>query len=474
MSSIPVAGALRVVLISFILLLVASPAAAQTGQSERSVRPDSSADVARADARSERTPDVSVPTSSDLPLLRLDELLEDVRDNNTSLHAARLEAEALSTRPAQVSSLPDPMLMATYQPYPVLTARGAQRSQWRVEQQIPYPGKLGLQGDIAGLSADVAHYEAVTFEEDLITQAKQAYFELYRIQEQTGLVENFQDRLLAFEEVATTQYEVGTGMQQAILKAQLEKNALSQRLVDLETRRRTAVETLARLVNRPLEGDFEVRVDEPAFLAAQEDRLLAIAMETRPEVAALAAAEERAEKQIALARKQFLPDFGLNLTYFDMSASDAMATTTGRDALAIGLSVKVPIQRGRLHAQVEEANVRAAQVTSRQEALTTDLTTQIADFVSRLHRESEQLDLYRDLLIPQAESTLEATLSAYTTNRTDFLDLLDAERMLFTLQMGYEDAMTRYLKASAGLERALGVSSLTELDPTQRPRLDER
>jgi outer membrane protein TolC len=354
------------------------------------------------------------------------------------------------------------MVMGTYQPFPVLTARGAQRSQWRVEQQVPFPGKLGLQGDIAGLSAEVAEHEAATFEEDLLFQVKQAYYELYRLQEQALLVEDFQERLLAFEDVAATQYEVGTGMQQAILKAQLEKNTLSQRLIDLAERRQTAIETLARLINQPIEGDFEVRVAPPALLTTDTERLVEIAQQRRPEVDALAAAETRVQKQIALAQKQFLPDFGLNLTYFDMAASDVMPTATGRDALALGVSVKVPLQRGRLRAQLEEAKVRAAQVTARQEALTTSFQTQIADLVSQLHREAEQLTLYQGLLIPQAETTLEATLSAYTTARTDFLNLLDTERMLFTLKVGYADALARYLKAAAGLERALGIDTLAD------------
>ena len=410
----------------------------------------------------ENTPD----RRADLPLLRLDELIEEVRTNNPSLRAALLEADALATVQEQVSALPDPMLMAMYQPRPMMTVHGEQRSEWRLEQEIPYPGKLALQGDIARFSAGVAQHEAHAFEADLLAEVKQAYYELFRIQEQTELVAEFQDRLIGFEDVATTQYEVGTGMQQAILKAQLEKNMLSQRLLDLETARYAAAETLARLLNRPLEGDFIVSVETPPPPAADADRLYDFAMDARPEVSALAAAETRAEKQIALARKQFRPDFGINVTYMDMAATDAMPDATGRDALAVGMSVKVPLQRGRLRAQLDEARIRSAQVESRQEALAGNIRAQIASLVSRLGRETEQLNLYRNLLIPQAETALEATLSAYTTNRTDFLDLLDAERALFQLKMGYEENLSRYLAATASLERALGVNSLAEVGAT--------
>ncbi len=399
-----------------------------------------------------------------VPVLRLDELLEAVRANNPTLRAALLEADALETKEAQVSSLPDPVVMGSYQPYSVLTGRGAQRSQWRVEQMVPFPGKLGLQADIAVLSAEVAGYEAETFSQDLLVQVKITYYELYRLQEQILHVEAFQERLRSFEDVATTQYEVGIGPQQAILKAQLEKNTLSQRRIDLSRRRTTAIETLSRLINESIAASVEVRVAPPGLLSADVEQLVEIARRERPEEDALASAMTRAEVQVALAEKQFLPDFGFSITYFDIASRQVPATADGRDALGLGISVKVPLWRKRLRAHVEETQVRVAQVTARQEALATSYRTQISDLLSQLQREAEQLTLFRGVLIPQAETTLESTLSAYTTARTDFLNLLDAERMLFTLQMGYEDALARYLQASARLERALGIRTLDEIE----------
>ncbi len=396
----------------------------------------------------------------------LDNLLTEIRANNPSLRVSRLETEVLATRSRQASAFPDPSVTVGYQPYPLLTARGAQRSQWRIEQMAPYPGKLSLRGAIADLGAEVAGFEADTFEEDLLFEAKQAYYELYRIQQQEQRILAFQDRLENFEEAAATQYEVGSGMQQAILKAQLEKNTLARMQLELAERRRTAAETLTRLLNRPTSEAFmtHIRVEEPPILRLDEAALLEIARRERPEADALDAAARRADARIALARKQFMPDFGLSVTWFDIGRADAPPTATGRDAVAIGATVKVPIQRGARRARLKEAGVRRIQVEARQEALETSFRTQIADLASRLRGEARQLTLYREALIPQAETTLQATLGAYATGRADFLDLLDAERMLFSLGTGYEDTFARYLKTTAAFERALGVRSLADLD----------
>ncbi len=403
--------------------------------------------------------------ASDDHILRLGDLLAESQANNPTLRASRLEADALAERRRQVSALPDPMVMVSYQPYPLLTARGTQRTQWRVEQMIPFPGKLGLQGDVSDLSSAIASFEADVLGDDITYRVKEAYYELYRIQQQESLILAFQDRLRGFEEVASTQYEVGLGMQQAVLKAQLERNILSRVKLGLEELRRTAAETLASLLNRGVSANdlVGIQVAPPQYQELNEEALLAVARRERPEFSALDAAARRADTQIALARKQYLPDFGVNLTYFDVGSADVPPTATGRDAFGIGVSVKVPLQRGRLRAGLEEARLRKLQVEFRQEALDTFFRTQIADLVSRLRQEQAQISLFRQTLIPQAETTLQATLSAYTTGRTDFLNLLDAERVLFTLNTGYEDTFARYLKMTAALERALGLISLTEL-----------
>ena len=105
---------------------------------------------------------------------------------------------------------------------------------------------------------------------------------------------------------------------------------------------------------------------------------------------------------------------------------------------------------------------------ARYEALTTRIRRTVSEQRSRLRLERQTLDLYATTLIPQAETTREATLSAYTTGRTGFLDLLDAERMLFSLRFDAEAARVRLRQAAARLERALGVPALSEIESSTR------
>ena len=395
------------------------------------------------------------------PTLSLDDLLAEAAAANPTLQAARLEAAARAAVGAQVGVLPDPTVSVTAFPYPLVTALGAQRSQWRVEQRIPWPGTLALRERAADHSARAAEYEAEALALDLALQVKQAYHDLYRVQQIEALVRTFEARLDAFTEAAVVRYEVGRGPQGAALQVSLEEARLSERLLAIAARRTSALQSLARLTGRPgLLVDTVALVPPP--LPRVDAALAEAALRSRPEVRTLEAAAEHAATEVALAEKAFYPDFGVGLTYFDVADRGTPPTADGTDAVAVMLSAKIPLQRGRLNARLEEARLRAAQVAARQDALETAIQTEIADLATTARREAETLELFRERLLPQAQATVESVLAAYTTGEADYAALLDAERTRFQLQLGLEDALHRYLGLTARLERALGVATLAE------------
>lgn len=407
-------------------------------------------------------------------VISLDSILADIDARNPSLSAARHHADALDFVPDQASAWSDPVVGLGYQPVPMLTAHGAQRTQWSVEQTIPFPGRLSLRREIASLDSDVAELESEALLDDLILSAKEAYYELYRLERTERLIIEFGSALESFEEAAAVRYEVGQGPQQALLRAQLEKNQVAQRLHHVEGARRRAAETLARLTNRP-EGPryFLTARPTPPHVARSEPASLAReAFERRPELAALRAAGERAAREVELARMEKYPDVSLSITYHDIAARDEPAGATGRDAVSIGASVRIPLQRSRIRARVAEARLHQSRIEAQQEALRTEYRTTIEELLAVLEHEEQAIDEYETILLPQAASVVEATQSAYGSGIAGYLDLLDAERTMFALRTAYVDAEHRLLTAAARLERVLGTGlseAVPDMELTTRP-----
>ncbi|GAB5550185.1 MAG: hypothetical protein SangKO_099450 [Sandaracinaceae bacterium] len=390
--------------------------------------------------------------------LRLGAILDALYAENPALRAQRLDARALARRGDQVGVLPDPRASVMVAPYPILTARGTQRSQWRVEQSVPWPGTLGLRRDAADAVAEAARWGADATALDLARRATRAYADLVRTQEAAAVVQAFQARLDAFTEAAAVRYEVGRGPQGAILQVQLERQRLSERLIRLDRERDAATQTLARVLDRPglaLAGPVLAVVPT---LPTDED-LAALAIETRPEIAQAEARIAQAQADVALAQKAFYPDLGFGIVYTDIASADAPPAASGRDALGLMASVRIPLGRDRLRAGLDEARLREQAARARLDATQTAVTIDVADALSDAQRAAEAVALYRETLVPQAETTVESALAGYTTGALDFLAFLDAERARFSVALGLVEARARLLDASADLARALGVTS---------------
>ena len=398
--------------------------------------------------------------------LRLDAVLDAVYADNPTLAAARLDARALARRGDQVGALPDPTASVMVAPYPILTARGTQRSQWRVEQRVPWPGTLGLRRDAANAAAEAARLGADQAALDLARDATRAYADLVRTQEAADVVRAFQARLGAFAEAAAVRYEVGRGPQGAILQVQLERQRLDERLIEFDRQRDAAVQTLARVLDRP--GLTVGRVVTPPAALPDADDLDALALDLRPEVAAAQARIDQAEIDVALAERAYYPDIGVGIVYTDIAPADAPPTATGRDALGLMASVRVPLGRDRLRAGVEEARLRQRAAEVRLEATQTAIQTDLADALSDARRAAEAVALYRDTLLPLSLTTVESALAGYTTGAVDFLAFLDAERARFQIQLGLVDARARLLDASADLARAVGLTTPDALSGPSR------
>ena len=64
--------------------------------------------------------------------------------------------------------------------------------------------------------------------------------------------------------------------------------------------------------------------------------------------------------------------------------------------------------------------------------------------------------MYRYSLLPQAEQTFKASEIGYLAGKVDFLDLLDSERMVLLIKIGYYKTIADFGKSLAQLERVVG------------------
>ena len=165
-------------------------------------------------------------------IVPLADLLQEAEKNNPQIEAARHGWEAAKQVPTQVSTLPDPQF--TLQHFSVGSPRpfaGYTNSEFAyiglgVSQDIPYPGKLRLKGEIAKREADVSQQQIESVRRSVLAELKAVYFQLAYLSKTLAILEQDGELLKQVQQAADARYRSGMGTQQDLLQAQLQQTKL--------------------------------------------------------------------------------------------------------------------------------------------------------------------------------------------------------------------------------------------------------
>jgi outer membrane protein, heavy metal efflux system len=391
----------------------------------------------------------------------MEALIAEALRNNPEVLAAQKSYEAARQRPTQQSSLPDPTVSLGYasvgNPLPgaglgsqVLSNIGVTASQ-----EIPFPGKLKLQGEMAAKDAEGAYQQYQAMELDVISRLKQAYHALHHAYAMSGVLTRNRELLDTLLKATEARYAVGKAVQQDLFKAQTQISILETRLVkwDQERRSREAeINTLAgRTPGSPIEAPEDEELPE---LTATLDELFAAARQNSPLLRRDQKVIERGELALNLARKEYYPDFTLNAGYFNMGSMPPV--------FEVRADVKVPLYFWRKQrAGVNEQASSLSQARRGYEATGQALQLKITDDYLLAQASARLMKLYSQTVVPQSSLALESSLAAYEAGTVDFLSVLTNLSTVLEYEMNYHEEEFNYSQALSRLEELTG-KALTE------------
>ena len=135
----------------------------------------------------------------------------------------------------------------------------------------------------------------------------------------------------------------------------------------------------------------------------------------------------------------------------------------GEDFLTFGVSLPIPVDyRGRYEAKkgAHLANARASQ--EKYKSLLDGVSAEIETSLSKWERNYQKALTYSERLIPDAEATLEAALSAWQVGRTEFSSLYQAELQLLNFEETVAVARAQTVLMSFEIELLAGEPPVTE------------
>ena len=396
---------------------------------------------------------------------QLAELATVLLEENPEIRSARSRWRAKLEQVPQASSLPDPRITYRYFAETPETRVGPQKHGLELSQGVPWFGKRSLQAERAQYLVSGVGWNVVDLERALVAALKRSYFEVAYLREALAVNAEEAALLRRFESIALVRYSTGQGFQQSVIKVQTDISRLGDQATSLRQRLDAALRRIGQLIGRE-ETSLTSRRIPLDLVEAHYDRgqLEDEALRDHPDVRALGERINADGSRLRRSRLDSRPDFRFGLGYVAVGDREDSAgllmppEDNGQDIFALTVSVNLPIYRRKIRAGIAEAEHSLQSNEHLLQQARDRLRFEIRESLLRLESLDERTRLYTAVIIPQAEESLGSAEAAYSTNRLDFLDLLDAERILFQVRLTYCRLLADYWIALADVELALGRS----------------
>jgi outer membrane protein, heavy metal efflux system len=394
------------------------------------------------------------PTDTTEAVLELVPLIQEAIQQNPEIAATQEQVLAMKERAPQVGALADPELKVQLWNTPdSLNVTQTQTVIYGVAQQFPFPGLLSKKAEVATREADQAEQRVAAKVREITAAVKTAFFELLFAHKAIEVHHEQQKLLRQFFDIANAKYGVGTRTQVDVLRAQVELSKISQQLPVLNQRRETAQAHLNTILDRDPQAPLGIpRAPHPQPLTRSLEELQEHALRLRPELQEADLAVTRFQSATQLAKLQYYPHLRVELQRWQNYHTD--------DGFGGNVMVNIPFAfwtKPKYDAGVREAAAQVRSAQAKQQTLVTLTRFQVKDLVVQIQATQEVLELYRTTILPQSQQVLQAAHAGYRTDRTDFLDLIDAERALITFRLEYIRALVDREQQVAQLERVLGA-----------------
>jgi outer membrane protein TolC len=383
--------------------------------------------------------------------------------NNPEIRAANNEAEAARQRVSPAGALDDPMLEAGLVNVPTdswrLNREDMTMKMLGLAQRFPFPGKRALRREVAERDAETAEQGYRETVNRVARDVKLTYLDLALALESVRLSKDTTLVLEQFLRIVESRYAVGQGAQADVFKAQTQLAKMREELLRMERERPVMEAELAMLLGRAGAASIAAPLPGTPQLRLELESLRETALRQRPQLLALRKVVEKNNASIALARKEYNPDFDVRLSY---GQRESMPDGTKRpDMVSLMVAINLPIWgRDKVDPRIAEARSMRDQAQSMYHEQHNDVFAKLRQQVAIAEQSRKSAELYDTAILPQARLAVESALSAYRVNRVDLLMLLDSQMSLFNFGIGRAAAVVSLNKALAEIGLLTGAQQI--------------
>lgn len=373
--------------------------------------------------------------------------------HNPTLAGFAAEIRASDAAALQAGLLPNPELgieVENFAGQDDLQGFDGAETTLALSQLIELGDKRSKRQQVAVLEKDLAGWDYQGKKIEVLASAAKAFIQVLVAQEQVSL----NDELVRLAEktaaAVSERADAGKVSPMENTRAQVELAAARSEAHKAFRELEAARQRLSAFWGAERAGFTRVVGDLDEITPLPPEEAIRSLPQSNPVLARWQSELDRSEAVLDLARSEAVPD--LNFTAGVRNFQD-----TGNNALVVGVSLPIPLF-DRNQGGVGEARAKLEKARQEQRAAKVTLQTELAETWQSLSAAYVESSTLRDKILPGAHEAYESTELGYREGKLDFLQMLDAQRTLFTVKRQYLLALGGYHMTSTDMERLIGAS----------------
>ena len=384
--------------------------------------------------------------------LSLPNLLLKARDSNPDIIAARHGWKVMLEEVAPTSAWPDPTFTYIDEKFPsgVAGVDPMHMKHYRLEQMIPFPGKLTNDARMKYHEALIAEakYRATTL--DVFRDVRSRYYQLYLTDQLIALAQESVNVLKQTLTSAQARLAGGQSSTADVFMVQTELRRMENMLFEQKQQRTLITIELNTLLNQPVETDLgTAQPPDLKDIQASLPDLEKLASINNPLYQSAMHEVNHSRAMRTHHALQFLPDFGVMV---EKETADA-----GPSGSQIGVSVTFPLWLSRPWGLTRSAREHIAEAEATSQAMRNEVQKMVHQEYTETNTYLAQTKNYQAGILPEAQSALKITRQQYASGQLDFLRFLEAFRTWIQTNNEYQDKLYRYGEHWSELEHWVGV-----------------
>lgn len=296
----------------------------------------------------------------------------------------------------------------------------------------------------------------------LIDNLYTSFVDLAAAQETKRFSQSYLDGLNKLYSLNDELYKKGQVNQSTVdtLKAQRELARFQVREANHAVLRTSRV--LAQALNLPREQSTTLQLDDElrdtTDLPYQEEALVQMAMQNRPDLTAYRLGISRAEADIHLAEREKYSDVYLLAQPYTLQDNRAYALKSPY-SWAVGLTVPLPIFN-RNQGNIARTKINLDQTRVEYASVERQIADQVAESVQEFQLSLDGVRELENEILPASARVREAALKQFQGGATNAIEYLEVQRQYNEVVRQYRDALVRHRRSMLDLNSAVGMRVL--------------